>query len=208
MEFVKKYNKLAAMLITAAALTVSYILSVLLAAAGLGNSTNVIALVTSVISLIVVGFLFYKYIAKMDKPPLLRLSIAASAAALASWLVGMFFSYVFHIGIGSLAAVLATYIAVLILLKRTLLEPVPAAVFPKAGAKTGAAAGNAKTADAAKGDSKSSTVIVFIIIIVLAIALNMCGGGGSSSGRKWDDLTETEKNNARWAYEVKQAINN
>ena len=60
-----------------------------------------------------------------------------------------------------------------------------------------------------KGDNnKKSNVVVIVIAIVLALLLCQCMGvfDSSSSGKKWSDLTETEKNNARWAYEVQQGL--
>ena len=49
----------------------------------------------------------------------------------------------------------------------------------------------------------------FIISMLLTIVLSFtaCVGGGSSSDRSWSDLSETEKANARWAYEVQQGLN-
>ena len=60
-----------------------------------------------------------------------------------------------------------------------------------------------------QSEPKGSTGIAAIvaIIIVLIISLSTCSGGSSSSGRSWSDLSETEKANARWAYEAQQAIN-
>lgn len=46
-----------------------------------------------------------------------------------------------------------------------------------------------------------------IVIIAMALLLSMCSSSGSSkSGRKWSDLSEVEKANARWAYEVQQSL--
>lgn len=51
--------------------------------------------------------------------------------------------------------------------------------------------------------------IAIAITILLAIfILAMCSSGGSSkSGRKWSDLSDQEKENARWAYYAQQAAN-
>ena len=49
---------------------------------------------------------------------------------------------------------------------------------------------------------------IIIILFVLMIGAMFSGGGSSSSsGRNWSDLSEKEKANARWAYEVQQEIN-
>ena len=62
--------------------------------------------------------------------------------------------------------------------------------------------------------SLSYTKIVSLLLIVLAfvLVLHVCSGEGlfdfSSSSRSWSDLSDIEKENARWAYEAKQAINN
>lgn len=47
------------------------------------------------------------------------------------------------------------------------------------------------------------------IVLIAVVLLSMCssGGSGSSSGKKWSDLTETEKKNAEWAYNVQQSLN-
>ena len=51
-------------------------------------------------------------------------------------------------------------------------------------------------------------VVLFVIVIVVCscFVLGGCGSSRSnSSGKKWSDLTEQEKENARWAYHAKQA---
>ena len=49
--------------------------------------------------------------------------------------------------------------------------------------------------------------IVFVVAIIAIIAMIFSGGSDSSSSkRSWSDLSDVEKDNARWAYEVKQAI--
>lgn len=51
-------------------------------------------------------------------------------------------------------------------------------------------------------------IISIIFVIMLVCYFASCGSGGASSGRKWSDLSETEKANAKWAYETQQAIKN
>lgn len=58
--------------------------------------------------------------------------------------------------------------------------------------------------------SKSKLIAVALIAIALAILIPLCFVGGdpnysSSSGSKWSDLSDVEKENARWAYYAKQA---
>ena len=46
-----------------------------------------------------------------------------------------------------------------------------------------------------------------IFVIIIALLLSICNGCSSSnSGRKYSDLSEQEKRNAKWAYEAKQAV--
>lgn len=47
-------------------------------------------------------------------------------------------------------------------------------------------------------------IVAFILIAVIYFAT--CGDSGGSSGKKWSDLNEREKENARWAYHAQQAI--
>ena len=48
---------------------------------------------------------------------------------------------------------------------------------------------------------------VVIAAIVFTSCATMCDSGSSSkSGKKWSDLSEVEKANARWAYEVQQSL--
>ena len=51
-------------------------------------------------------------------------------------------------------------------------------------------------------------IIVFVIaLIIAAVLFVMCSSpSDSSSGRKWSDLSEIEKENARWAYDVQQGL--
>ena len=43
---------------------------------------------------------------------------------------------------------------------------------------------------------------LFMFFVVLLITAMCSSGGDSGSKRKWSDLSETEKDNARWAYEA------
>ena len=45
-----------------------------------------------------------------------------------------------------------------------------------------------------------------LAMLMLMATLCSCSSGSSRSGKKWSDLSETEKNNARWAYEVQESI--
>ena len=49
---------------------------------------------------------------------------------------------------------------------------------------------------------------IFVAVLALFCFLlsSSSGGGSSSSGKKWGDLNEQEKANARWAYYAQQAI--
>ena len=56
--------------------------------------------------------------------------------------------------------------------------------------------------------NNSSTVFAYVVLIIMVIiAFASCGGPSSNSGRNWSDLSETEKENARYAYEVQKYIN-
>jgi len=56
-------------------------------------------------------------------------------------------------------------------------------------------------------NNKGSTVAVIIFFVIFAVFFfSFCGESGSKSGRKWSDLSDVEKDNARWAYETKQYI--
>lgn len=57
-----------------------------------------------------------------------------------------------------------------------------------------------------KGDALKSNIIIAMIVVILIALFNSCDGG-SSSGTKWSDLSDVEKENARWAYEVQQSLN-
>ena len=46
-----------------------------------------------------------------------------------------------------------------------------------------------------------------VVVIIVALVAACSGGSGSSSGRKWSDLSDVEKANAKWAYNAQQAIN-
>ncbi|MBR6785785.1 MAG: hypothetical protein IKM25_05990 [Clostridia bacterium] len=51
-----------------------------------------------------------------------------------------------------------------------------------------------------------AAIVAFVIIVALYFAI--CGDSGGSSGRKWSDLSDREKDNARWAYHAQQAADN
>ena len=55
---------------------------------------------------------------------------------------------------------------------------------------------------------KSGIVIFVVVIVVSFIIFGACGGLDSNSGTKWSSLSEQEKENARWAYNVKQSLDN
>lgn len=55
-------------------------------------------------------------------------------------------------------------------------------------------------------DKKNTIITIIVVVIFCVLYLTMCGDRGSSSGTKWSDLSDTEKANAKWAYEVKQEI--
>lgn len=48
--------------------------------------------------------------------------------------------------------------------------------------------------------------VSLLVVLATVLSLSACGGGRSSSGRTWSDLSEVEKANARWAYEVQQGL--
>ena len=52
-------------------------------------------------------------------------------------------------------------------------------------------------------------IFAFIVTAALIIGLT-CWilGDSGSSGKKWSDLSDQEKDNARWAYQVQEEINN
>lgn len=56
---------------------------------------------------------------------------------------------------------------------------------------------------------KTPVGCVVLVLIIIAIFFGCFSGGSSSSssGKKWGDLNEQEKANARWAYYAQQAIN-
>lgn len=55
-------------------------------------------------------------------------------------------------------------------------------------------------------NNNSGAVGIIALAIIMGILLSMCSSDSGSSGRKWSDLSEVEKANARWAYEVQQGI--
>ena len=61
-----------------------------------------------------------------------------------------------------------------------------------------------------KEENSMKNVVVGIFAVIIAIAMccfvfGSCGSSSSSSGKKWSELTEQEKDNARWSYHAKQA---
>lgn len=49
--------------------------------------------------------------------------------------------------------------------------------------------------------------IIIALVVLIGLLMAMAEGGGSSSGKKWGDLNDQEKANAKWAYYAQQAIN-
>ena len=54
---------------------------------------------------------------------------------------------------------------------------------------------------------KAFIVVALIVIFLFIMALLGAFDGSGSSGKKWSDLNETEKENAKWSYEVHNALN-
>lgn len=54
--------------------------------------------------------------------------------------------------------------------------------------------------------AKQWGVLAIVFILAAALVASCSGGSSSSSGKKWSDLSDVEKENARWAYEAQQAI--
>lgn len=54
---------------------------------------------------------------------------------------------------------------------------------------------------------KCKRTIALILSTMLSLTfLCGCGSSRSSSGKKYSDLSDVEKRNAKWAYEVQQGI--
>ena len=53
---------------------------------------------------------------------------------------------------------------------------------------------------------KTIAVVIIVAAAIAIVAYFASSSSSSSSGRKWSDLSEVEKDNARWAYNAKQAI--
>jgi len=49
---------------------------------------------------------------------------------------------------------------------------------------------------------------VLALVMALLMVLSLVACGSSSSKTKWSDLSKEEQDNARWAYEAKQAEEN
>lgn len=47
--------------------------------------------------------------------------------------------------------------------------------------------------------------IMVTVVLIVASMLAACSSS-SSSGKKWGDLSDVEKANAKWAYQVQQGI--
>ena len=47
--------------------------------------------------------------------------------------------------------------------------------------------------------------IMVTVVLIVASMLAACSSS-SSSGKKWGDLSDVEKANAKWAYQAQQAI--
>ena len=58
----------------------------------------------------------------------------------------------------------------------------------------------------ARKNTKAAIVSMITAFLVLAGSLGGCSSSSSSSKKKWSDLNEREKQNARWAYEADKAI--
>lgn len=54
---------------------------------------------------------------------------------------------------------------------------------------------------------KNGFIAFIVIFLFIFLLLGSCDSGSSSSGRKWSDLSDQEKANAKWAYNVQQYIN-
>lgn len=54
-----------------------------------------------------------------------------------------------------------------------------------------------------KGIGCAGVVSIILIIVLFVSFFGSCGK--SSSGKKWSDLTEKEKDEARWAHQVQEA---
>ena len=50
-------------------------------------------------------------------------------------------------------------------------------------------------------------IAIVVVCIFLLGGIFACSDSSSSSGRKCSELSEVEKQNARWAYEVQQSLN-
>lgn len=53
---------------------------------------------------------------------------------------------------------------------------------------------------------KNGKLIAGILAMIMMVVTLCSCSSGSGSGKKWSDLSDVEKNNARWAYEVQEAI--
>jgi len=54
-------------------------------------------------------------------------------------------------------------------------------------------------------NNKRRVVSIFIVTIMIVTLFSGCGSS-SSSKRKWSDLSDVEKKNAKWAYDVSKSL--
>lgn len=58
-------------------------------------------------------------------------------------------------------------------------------------------------------NNKTTKMVIIIIFIIMILCMAMTSGSSSSSSsRSWSDLSETEKQNARVAYEIEKELGN
>ena len=58
-------------------------------------------------------------------------------------------------------------------------------------------------------NGKGYLIVFIVMVILLGAGVASCSDSpSSSSGKKWSELSDVEKANAKWAYEAQQAINN
>ena len=55
-------------------------------------------------------------------------------------------------------------------------------------------------------EDKFAKILTAIIVGIMVLVAIFSGSGSNGGKRKYSDLTDTEKANAKWAYEAKQAI--
>ena len=67
---------------------------------------------------------------------------------------------------------------------------------------------NKKKAQEKRGGTIGVVCLVAIFVIIVVIGVSCSSSSSSSSGKKWSELSDVEKDNAKWAYEVQQELNN